>query len=150
MSVSPEVAAIITRKKQHYCRLADTNQWPKLLETVVLPEAKYEFYQSNGELMNHEGIQYAWSTSADWAKFFSDLFTNLQVIHVAGPGDFEQINPDEVKAIWGVIYHAGKKGSDTEWHHTGGGHYYETWKRKGDDWFISHLRFERTYFKPLA
>lgn len=74
------------------------------------------------------------------------LLTHLQ-IHSVGPGEIEQVGPDEVKAIFTVIYHAGPKGStDPKGHGTGGGHYHETWKRQGDDWFLADLWFRRLYW----
>ncbi len=149
MSVSSDIADVLNRKKIRYCRLADTNKWEQF-DSIALPDATFAFYQSNGSFMNLEGIDYSFPTRAEFTKFFSNLFKDLQVIHVVGAGDLEQVGPDEVRGVWTVVYHAGMKDSDTELHHTGGGHYYDTWKRKGDDWFISDLRFERSYFKPLA
>ncbi|KAI0842775.1 hypothetical protein F5Y06DRAFT_304475 [Hypoxylon sp. FL0890] len=147
MSVSPEVRNIISCKKQQYCRFADTNQWQNMSK-LVLPEATYKFYESDGSLLNFEGVEYSFSSTAEWIRFFGGtLSPYAQAIHLVGPGEFEQIGPNEVKAIWSAIYHTSVKGSNTEFHHIGGGYYYETWKQKGNDWFIQDLKFKRTYFR---
>ncbi|KAI1142628.1 hypothetical protein F5Y05DRAFT_420545 [Hypoxylon sp. FL0543] len=149
MSVSSEVRDIITRKKQRYCRFADTNQWQKMVE-IVLPEATYKFYECDGSLVKFEGIEFDFPSTAEWIKFFgSTLFPRSQGIHLIGPGELKQTGPDEVKAIWSVIYHACVMESSGESHQTGGGYYYETWKQKAGDWFIQDLKFEKTYFRLM-
>ncbi|KAI1390360.1 uncharacterized protein F4822DRAFT_233919 [Hypoxylon trugodes] len=146
MSVPPEVAAIITRKKLWYCRIADTKQWPDMVK-IALPGAEFKFYQTDGSFMSFEGVDFNFSSTADFVKFYGEIFfPQLQTIHLVGPGDLEQIGRDEVKAVWTVVFHAGPKESNSKFHHTGGGHYYETWKRKDDDWFVKSIRLESTYF----
>ncbi|OTA55458.1 hypothetical protein K449DRAFT_438680 [Hypoxylon sp. EC38] len=149
MSVSSEVRDIIAQKKQQYCRFADTNQWQNMSK-IALPEATYKFYQSDGSLVSIDGVEFNFSSTAEWVKYFaSNPFHLAQAIHLVGPGEFEQNGPDEVKAIFGLIYHASYKGANTESHHTGGGYYYETWKQKEGDWFLQELKLERTYFVSL-
>ncbi|KAI0104096.1 hypothetical protein F4776DRAFT_648365 [Hypoxylon sp. NC0597] len=149
MSVSSEARDIITRKKQQYCRFADMNQWQNMSK-IALPEATYKFCQSDGSLVSVDGVEYSFSSTAEWVKYFSDNpFNRVDAIHLVGPGEFEQNGPDEVKAIFALIYHASMKGPNTESHHTGGGYYYETWKRIEDDWFLQELKLERTYFVSL-
>ncbi|KAH8659889.1 hypothetical protein BX600DRAFT_499190 [Xylariales sp. PMI_506] len=144
--VSPEVAQIITRKKLWYCRYSDTNQW-ELWDQVALPECTYE-YHSNGKVFSKAGFTYAWGSSSEFTAFFSKAFENLQTIHMVGPGEFEQVSDDEVKAVFTVIYFSSLKKTATESHGvqgTGGGHYFETYKRKGDDWFLATLKMNRVY-----
>ncbi|KAI0133845.1 hypothetical protein BJ170DRAFT_590852 [Xylariales sp. AK1849] len=146
--VSPEVAAIINRKKQWYCRYADTNQW-HLFDKVALPECTYE-YHSDGKVLVNAGFTYAWGSTEQFTSFFTKAFESLQTIHMVGPGDLEQVSPDEVKAVFTVIYFSGLKKTASESHGvqgTGGGHYFETYKRKGDDWFLADLKMERIYEK---
>ncbi|ROW11134.1 hypothetical protein VMCG_01386 [Cytospora schulzeri] len=146
MSVSPGAAEIIRRKKTQYCRFADTNQW-HLFDKIALPEATFKFVELGGEIISQGGVDYCWSNREDFCAFFSKAFESIQSIHNFGPGELEQTGPDEVNAIWTVMYHAGPKGStDVKHHGTGGGHYHEIWRRQGDDWFLADLRFERSYW----
>ncbi|KAL1865494.1 hypothetical protein Daus18300_007139 [Diaporthe australafricana] len=168
MSLSPEVAEIIRRKKTQYCRFADTRQF-QLFEKIALPSATFKFVGPDGSLVIEGGVEYYWDNLAGFSDFFSKAFENIQVvstfcktvsfhggievslilgkgIHSVGPGELEQTGPDEFKAIFTVIYHAGPKGTDVKNHGTGGGHYHETWKRQGDDWFLADLYMQRLYW----
>ncbi|KAK6216084.1 hypothetical protein LQW54_003860 [Pestalotiopsis sp. IQ-011] len=144
--VAPEVAMIINRKKNWYCRYADTCQFEKF-DQIALPECTYE-YQSDGAVITQSGFTYRWGSTKDFVDFFAKAFETLQTIHMVGPGDFEQISDDEVRATFTVIYHSGlAKGVSESYgvQGTGGGHYCETWKRKGSDWFMAELRMNRIY-----
>ncbi|POS79867.1 hypothetical protein DHEL01_v201739 [Diaporthe helianthi] len=146
MAVSPEVAETIRSKKTQYCRLADANQF-HLFEKIALPTATFKFAGPDGAVLNENGIVYSWENLETFCAAFAKAFETQQVIHSVGPGEIEQIGPDEVKAIFTVMYHAGPKGStDPKGHGTGGGHYHETWKRQGDDWFLADLWFKRLYW----
>lgn len=145
MTPCPEVAEIIRRKKSQYCRFADSNQW-HLFEKIALPEASFKFVGRDGVLINEGGVDYSWSSREEFCAFFEKIFANLQTIHTCGPGELEQTGPVEVKAIWTVIYHLGPRDStESKYHGTGGGHYHEIWKKKGDDWFLADMTFERLY-----
>ncbi|EMR69277.1 hypothetical protein MGN70_013799 [Eutypa lata] len=147
MAVAPEVAEIIRRKKTQYCRFADTSQW-ELFGQIALPEAILEFYE-HGALISQGGTD--WSFTRDrFIAFCSAAWKDSQTAHMVGPGELKQINPDEVEAVWNGTYHVGAKGSDSGVFFTGGGYYTETWKRKGDDWFIQHMRFDRLFWKQSS
>lgn len=145
MAISPEVAEIIRRKKTQYCRFADLNQF-HLFDKIALPSATFKFAGRDSEVINENGIVYSWEDRETFCAAFTKAFENVQVIHSVGPGELEQTGPDEVKAVFTVIYHAGPKGTDPKNHGTGGGHYHETWKRQGDDWFLADLWFQRLYW----
>ncbi|KAF4443311.1 hypothetical protein F53441_11463 [Fusarium austroafricanum] len=149
MAVSPEAAAIIQRKKAQYCRFADSNQWDRF-DTIMLPNATYLFHDPDGSVITKGETEYSWSSREDWAAFFKNEFKEMQTIHIVGPAEMEQTAPDEIKAIWAVVYHAGTKEHEGGIHGTGGGHYYETWKKVGDDWYMADLRMERLYWKVLS
>lgn len=149
MAVSPEAAAIIQRKKAQYCRFADSNQWNRF-DSIVLPNATFLFHNPDGSVITKGDIEYSWSSTKDWVAFFENEFKTMQTIHIVGPAEMEQIAPDEIKAIWAVTYHAGTKEHEGGVHGTGGGHYHETWKKVGDDWFMESLRMERLYWKVLS
>lgn len=148
MAVSPEAAAIIQRKKAQYCRFADSNQWDRF-DSIMLPNATFLFHNPDGSVITKGDIEYSWSSTKDWVAFFENEFKTMQTIHIVGPAEMEQIAPDEIKSIWAVTYHAGTKEQGGV-HGTGGGHYHETWKKVGDDWFIESLRMERLYWKVLS
>lgn len=143
-TVSHETAEIIRRKKTQYCRFADTSQW-ELFDQIALPEATLRFYD-NGELINQGGTDWSFSR-AEFIAFCTVAWKDSQTVHMIGPGELEQVGPDEVKAVWNGCYHVGAKGSDSGAFFTGGGYYYETWKRKGDDWFIEDMKFDRLFWK---
>ncbi|KAI0848601.1 hypothetical protein F5Y00DRAFT_83233 [Daldinia vernicosa] len=146
MAISYEVAQKVINKKHLYCRLVDTDQFQKLQEEVTLPDATFTFY-SDGKIMNEGGVEFSWSSAADWAKYFENRLKNSQVIHHIAPPHLEQISPDEVKAVFGVQFSSGPKGSPTEGHYSGGGYYHELYVRKGDDWFLKELKMHSTYFR---
>ncbi|KAH8886026.1 hypothetical protein GQ53DRAFT_750848 [Thozetella sp. PMI_491] len=146
--VSPEVINIITRKKLWYCRYSDTGKW-HLFDQVAVPECKFE-YHSEGKVLVHAGFTYAWPSREGFTSFFSKAFENLQTMHLLGPGEFDQISQDEVKAVFPVAYFSALKKTATASHGVqgqGGGYYFETYKRVGDDWLMADLKFERTYEK---
>ncbi|KAI3393814.1 hypothetical protein diail_3590 [Diaporthe ilicicola] len=145
MAISPEVAEIIRTKKSQYCRFADTNQF-HLFEKIALPSATFKFVGPDDVVIAEGGVEYSWENLAGFCAFFTKAFESIQVIHSVGPGELEQTGPDEVKAIFTVIYHAGPKGTDMKHHDIGGGHYHETWKRQGDDWFMADLYMKRLYW----
>ncbi|CAG1959358.1 unnamed protein product, partial [Fusarium graminearum] len=149
MAVSPEAAAIIQRKKAQYCRFADSNQWDRF-DSIMLPSATFLFHNPDGSVITKGDIEYSWSSTKDWVAFFENEFKTMQTIHILGPAEMGQIAPDEIKAIWAVTYHAGTKEHQGGVHGTGGGHYHETWKKVGDDWFMESLRMERLYWKLLS
>lgn len=90
------------------------------------------------------------STREAWLGHFSELFIPLQAIHLIGPAEIEQVSPDEVKSISAVKFSVGPKGISAQNHTSGGGHYHSTWKRLGDDWFLSEVVLEQTYFVNIA
>ncbi|KAI0018953.1 hypothetical protein F4780DRAFT_748560 [Xylariomycetidae sp. FL0641] len=146
MSVPQDVAAIITRKKAQYCRFADTNLWERWGE-IALPDASYKFVDRDigGSLVRVQGTEYAWVSSESFVAHFRTAFQQLQTIHVVGPAEMEPLGPDEVRAVWAVVYHAGPRGDTGGHHETGGGYYHETWRRRDGDWFLADLTMVRTY-----
>ncbi|RSM00801.1 hypothetical protein CEP52_008887 [Fusarium oligoseptatum] len=132
MSVPPDVVALITHKKAQYCHSADSNQW-EVFEKVFLPEATFIFVDAKDEVINVDRE--------------CNSFKVQQTIHLVGPGEFEQISPEEIKVTWSVIYHCGPRNSETEGHGTGGGHYHEVWKKRDGDWFMASMRMKRLYWR---
>jgi len=150
-AVSPEIAQIITTKKLQYCRFADTHQWSKF-DQVAFPECTYQ-YTDHGELIVDHGFSYSWNSTKAFTTFFSAAFETLQTMHHVGPGEFVYTNAalNEVLATFPIVYHSAlAKGvnSTVGVTGTGGGHYYETYRRKGKDWLMYKCTMDRIYDQP--
>ncbi|KAH6609748.1 bile acid 7-alpha [Trichoderma cornu-damae] len=146
--VSPEVITIITRKKLWYCRYTDTKQW-HLFDGVAVPECKFQYF-SDGKLFVNAGFTYSWGSREEFTTFFTTALASLRTMHLIGPGEFEQVSEDEVKAIFPITYFSALKQTESESHGVqgqGGGYYFETYKKIGDDWLMTDLKMERTYEK---
>lgn len=141
--VSPEVAVIITRKKALYGRYADLKQWHRFSE-IALPDCKFFFLDINKEPLYVNKTHLTFSTLEKFTTFFGTFFAKAQTLHNIGPGDLQQVGPDEVHAVWSIedqllFSPIGEI--------RGGGYYFEIWKRADGDWFMADLRLERTYQK---
>lgn len=148
-SVSPDIAEAIRYRKAQYTRFADTNQW-HLLTSIMLPDMKSEFVDADGAIIKTDDgkTPYSFNTFDEFSAFFSSNLKDMQVIHVTGPGEIATTNvEDEVSAIFSVTYEAATKGIGGGVHGSGGGHYYETWKREGENWRIKDLRFVRLFWR---
>ncbi|KAI9151304.1 hypothetical protein HJFPF1_08506 [Paramyrothecium foliicola] len=144
--VPPEIAQIITTKKLQYCRFADTHQWANFSQ-VAFPECTYE-YTDHGEIIVDHGFTYSWGSTTEFTDFFSAAFQTLQTMHLVGPGEFTFVSEDEIEAIFPIVYHSALAKTATSTQGvtgTGGGHYYETYKRKGTDWLMFKCRMDRIY-----
>ncbi|KAK7427753.1 hypothetical protein QQZ08_005691 [Neonectria magnoliae] len=149
MRISPEAVEIIQCKKAQYCRFADSNQWDRF-DNVMLPNATFEVRDREGNLVKKGDVEYSWSSRKDWVAFFTEEFKEMETIHLVGPAEMEQTHDDEIKVIWTVVYHAGTKGVTSGLYSTGGGHYYEVWKKVGHDWFMAESKMKRMYWKVLS
>ncbi|KAK3368461.1 hypothetical protein B0H63DRAFT_488503 [Podospora didyma] len=150
-AVSPEIAQIIQTKKLQYARFADTHQWEKFNQ-VALPECTYS-YTDHGKIIVDHGFTYRWSSTKDFTTFFSAAFQTLQTMHHIGPGEFNYTDSSlsEVLAIFPVVYYSALAQGATDTQGvtgTGGGHYYETYRRKGTDWLMSKCTMDRIYNMP--
>ena len=150
-AVSPEIAQVITTKKLQYARFADTHQWSSF-DQVALPECTFK-YTDHGELIVDHGYSYSWNSTKEFTTFFSAAFETLQTIHHIGPGEFNytDYSLSTVMAIFPIVYHSAlaSGANDTQGvTGTGGGHYYELYKRKGSDWLMSQCDMDRIYNQP--
>lgn len=135
MPVPLEVAETICRKKSQYGRYIDTKQWNNFGQ-VALPEAEFNFFDSDGSILMAGRTALAFSSSKAFTEFFSSFFANAQTLHMFGPGELEQTAADEVKAIWGMEDQIILNSTAGLVELRGGGYYYETWKMKDGDWFL--------------
>lgn len=146
MSVPLEVQAAISRKKAQYGRFIDTKQWDKFHQ-VALPDAQLGFFDPDGSVLKVGGTPLAFSSAGSFTTFFAKFFAGAETLHMFGPGEFEAIAPDQVKAIWAMEDQLIMKGTAKLVELRGGGYYHELWKRKDGEWFLASLRLERTYTK---
>ncbi|TQN74644.1 hypothetical protein CSHISOI_00821 [Colletotrichum shisoi] len=144
--ISSETAEAIRRKKSQYCRFADGLEWDRF-NTIMLPTLTFEAVEPDGTVLVQNGVPYRWESREAWVAHFSEKFKVLQTMHLVDPGDLEQVAEDEVKAVFGVIWHAGTRGTEARLHSTGGGHYYETWKKVDGDWYMASCSMKRLYSK---
>ncbi|KAK2047545.1 hypothetical protein LZ31DRAFT_592434 [Colletotrichum somersetense] len=145
--ISAETAETIRRKKAQYCRLSDSGEVERCAATILLPEFTFEGLDPAGAVIVERGLRYRWESRADWVAHFSISLAAVQSMHLIDAGDLEQVAEDEVRAIFGLIYHAGTKGPTRGPYETGGGHYYETWKKVDGDWFLASSSMKRLYHK---
>ncbi|RTE85003.1 hypothetical protein BHE90_000387 [Fusarium euwallaceae] len=148
--VTPEVALAITRQKARYGRYADTKQWDKFAQDIALPDARFSFYDTEGKLLVAGPQSLAFDSVKGCAAFFGKFFSQFQTQHNFGPGDFEQVGPDEVKAIFGMEDQIMSKYLGAWVEIRGGGFYHETWKLVDGEWYLQDLRLERTYQKETV
>ncbi|KAH9907405.1 hypothetical protein F4778DRAFT_721802 [Xylariomycetidae sp. FL2044] len=151
--VSPEVCDIIRAKMHRYCRSVDSKQWD-LFNTVAFPDATFAYRNPDGSFVTaalegqDKSVPYDFKSREELLNFFKKTFSVLNTMHMVDSGDFEQVSEDEVKAVFVIMYMAGPNGVMPGLSHgSGGGHYYETWKRVGDDWMMSKLEFVVLYQK---
>ncbi|GKT56998.1 bile acid 7-alpha protein [Colletotrichum tofieldiae] len=145
-TISPETAEIIRRKKAQYCRFADGLEWDRF-DTIMLPDFVFEGLDTDGAVLVQNGVRYRWESRDAWVAHFSEAFKAMQTMHLVDPGDLEQVAEDEVRAVFGVVYFGGTRGTEAGLHSTGGGHYYETWKKVDGDWFMASSSMKRLYSK---
>ncbi|KAH7118566.1 hypothetical protein B0J13DRAFT_532642 [Dactylonectria estremocensis] len=146
MAPPQEATDIISCKKLQYCRFADLNQLHGL-DNIMLPDVKCEFFDAHGAIQVEGGFEYRFASRDEFKGFFGKVFAQVQTIHIVSGAEFEEVGPDEIKAVWTLLYHASSKELSTGMHATGGGHYHETWKRKGDDWFMQSMVMNRLFYK---
>lgn len=149
--VSPEIAQIIQEKKLKYARYADTHQWAKFKE-VAFDDCTYN-YMDHGVVIVDHGNTYAWNSTKGFTDFFSNAFSTLQTMHHIGPGEFNytDYSLSEVEAIFPIVYHSAiavGHNSTNGVTGTGGGHYTETYRRKGLDWLMTTCSFNQIYYQP--
>lgn len=143
--VSPEVANAITRQKTRYARYADTKQWDKWEHEVFHPTAKFAFLDVKGAPLMVGKKPLVFDSAKAIAAYYLKFFAEVNTMHNIGPGDFEQVAPDEVRAVFGVEDQVVSKALGLWASIRGGGYYYETWRLVDGQWRIADLRMERTY-----
>ncbi|KAL5041992.1 hypothetical protein BDW71DRAFT_155982 [Aspergillus fruticulosus] len=147
-----EISEPIRLKKSQYCRFADTHNWAGF-RNIFLPSITATFHNPDGSIVVENNVPFSFDSRDAFINFFARAFETQQTIHTVGPGELEfatgnrEGDEDEVKAVWPVTYHAASREVVGGWSGTGGGYYFETWKRVDGEWFMATLRFERWYWK---
>jgi hypothetical protein len=145
--VSPEIALAISRQKARYGRYADTKQWDKFGHDIALPDAIMSYCDTNGEPLVYNNRKLVFNSPVATARFFGEFFAPLQTMHTIAVGDFEQVAPDEVNAVFGFEDQLVSPSLGGLAEIRGGGFYYETWKLHDGQWYIKSLKMQRTYQK---
>ncbi|KAL8372323.1 hypothetical protein RB595_001898 [Gaeumannomyces hyphopodioides] len=145
MSIPPhDVVQRVTNRKAQYARFADTKQWDKFAE-LGLPDATYSYQDDSGSVLALQGKRAAFDNPKSCAAFFGAFFRKQQSLHNISLAEITQTGPDEVEVIWGFEDQLIRNYTFWACRMRGGGHYYEVWRKKGDEWFIADLRMQRTY-----
>jgi hypothetical protein len=142
----PQVAEIIRRKKMKYGRLVDTKQWSRFTE-IALPSARLAFFNPDMVPMKVGKQIVAFDSLEKYTGFISRGLAMARSIHIFGSGELEQTAPDEVKAIFSMEDEFRMNNTLGLAWSRGAGFYYETWKKRDDDWFLADLRLERNFVK---
>lgn len=85
MTLSPDAAEIIRRKKTEYCRFADTNQF-HLFDRIALPDATFRFAGPDGNILNENGIVYSWENRQTFCDAFTEALASVQCVSILGSG----------------------------------------------------------------
>ncbi|KAK4190137.1 hypothetical protein QBC35DRAFT_490770 [Podospora australis] len=143
-----EVATEIINKKNLYTRFADTQQWDSMKE-IMHPSITLTFELFSGEILEESGVKYSFDNIQDWIDLFKVRNKDMQAQHLVSPPHLEQMNENEVEAVFTVIFLCGSKDLTKGWKGEGGGWYYETWTREegSGEWRMKKLRMVRNYWK---
>ncbi|KAL2848781.1 hypothetical protein BJX68DRAFT_276277 [Aspergillus pseudodeflectus] len=141
-----DLAESLRLKKSQYCRFADTHDWDGFA-SLTLPTLAATFTNPDGEVATEIGVRYEFSSRDEFVAFFRTAFETQQTIHIVGPGELTRVSEDEIRAVWGVVYHAASPGVTGWWKGTGGGHYHETWRRVEGEWLMESLKMFRGFWK---
>jgi len=149
----PDVIDAITRKKARYGYYADTKQWHRYAGDVYPPgweKMPLRYLDTAGQpiVVRPGGLALAFDTIESWIGFFQPFFAPLQTLHNFGPGHFEQVANDEVRARFGMEDQL--MFPQLPWglaEIRGGGFYEETYRRIDGDWYMVELELHRTYQK---
>lgn len=137
MTVSPEVALAIHQTKAKYCRFADTKQWDAF-EQITVPNIVFKMVQDGA-------VSASFPDRASWISHFSEFFKGKQCHHLIGGAEYEEVGPDEVKAIFAIQYYVADEGTTPKFRMTGGAHYHEVYKRVNGTWLLAESTVESTY-----
>ncbi|KAJ0417666.1 hypothetical protein BJY00DRAFT_315613 [Aspergillus carlsbadensis] len=140
----PTTAEAIRYRKSQYCRFTDTADWAAL-EQLILPTATFEFYDATGSVIQTaDGGAWSFSSRQEFMDFNIQRWEGNQTVHVVGPGELEQVAPDEVAATWAAVTHMGPT-EGVEGHMVGGTYYRETWKSVKGVWLLGRMTARLVY-----
>ncbi|TDZ74629.1 hypothetical protein CTRI78_v000543 [Colletotrichum trifolii] len=96
----------------------------------------------------HGGAPAHFRNRQDFINHFTVANAEPESIHVVDPGDLEAVGEDEIKAVFGVVFHAGsREDGEGGMHATGAGHYHEVWRRVEGEWWLERLWMKRCFWK---
>lgn len=143
MAPSVEVTQAIAQSKAKYCRLVDTKRLD-LLDQVTVPDFSFKMVQG-GTVVNENGVDFSFTDRASFAKFFSEYFQDKQSHHIVGAGEYEEVGPDEVKAVFATQVYIASAEPTPKFRMTSGAHYHDVYKRVDGSWLLADSTVEATY-----
>lgn len=144
--VTPEVALAITNQKARYARYADTKQWDKMADAVLLKDVNLRYCDADGRPLMVGGRALVFDSAETFAQLYKRMFAGVDSQHNISPGDFEPgEREDEVRAVFGIEDQVTSKMLGSWAELRGGGYYHETWKLVDGQWYIKDLELRRTY-----
>ncbi|KAI1129544.1 hypothetical protein F5Y10DRAFT_290915 [Nemania abortiva] len=146
MGCPADIAAAIMARKARYGWCIDTKNFEKLKE-LALPASRFSFCNEKGEPTVLAGRVFHFESPAAFAAWCAKLMNPMDTIHMFGPGQFEQVAPDTVEAVFSMEDQFVHKILGSWVEQRGGGYYYETWKLADGEWCIEELVLKRNYQK---
>lgn len=143
MAPSVEARLEIAQIKAKYCRIVDQKKWD-LFEQIAVPGFSFKMVQ-DGAVVNQNGMDMSFTDRASFVQHFSEHFRNLQCHHLVGPAEYEEIGPDEVKAVFAIQYYVAEKGLTPKMRVAGGAHYSDVFKRVDGSWLLADSSVESTF-----
>lgn len=147
-SIDPRLADELRARNARMSRFIDEHQYDKLTD-IVLPEFTNKLLDAGGKqfLVNGQSMD---NESRDaWIAGLRERVGDKQSMHVFGPGEFEQVSPDEVKVIWASMWFMEAVAPGLNMHTAGGGHHYATWVKRGEEWWLKELTVKFLYTKAI-
>jgi hypothetical protein len=111
----------------------------------IATETLGHFWDSNGQPLMIGRTPLLFRSTQKSTDLFRRFFADAETFHMFGPGEFEQVLNNEVKAVWGMEDQIFLKSTANFVGVRGGGYYYEIWRLKDGEWYLKSLDLRRTY-----
>ncbi|KAL7928258.1 hypothetical protein V8C35DRAFT_318566 [Trichoderma chlorosporum] len=117
-----------------------------LYDKITVRECKFEQFFDE-KVYAKDGLTYSLRSLDEYISFCYTALADLQTMHSIGPGEFEQVNKDEIKVVFPVTYFSAPEKAQSASQEIRGGYYFETYQRMDDDWMMTDSKMERVYEK---
>ncbi|KAI1261008.1 hypothetical protein F5Y18DRAFT_431553 [Xylariaceae sp. FL1019] len=147
MGCPSDLAVAIASRNARYGQYVDCKEWEKLTTEIVLPDCRWRICDIKGKPLVSQGKPLSWDSAAEYLEYFPKVLAPMNSLHMFGIGEFEQIDDDTVNAVFSMEDQLVNKQLGTWVELRGGGFAFQTWKRRGADWYLQELVVKRTYQK---